>query len=653
MCGFIGIYKKKIKTRFEDIIRFILHRGPDEIGFFENDYCSLFSARLAIRDINVGKQPYSKKDNKYDSFLAYNGEIYNLNKQKKKYRNLRSNCDTELIYEIFRSDDLQKIISELNVLDGQFAISFFNNNTKNLYLARDKLGEKPLYWSRHKGSIIFASEIKPILFLKNQNIEFDEQQILSLSYFWSTHPSRTPYKDIFSIEPGSIYKFGIDGNYEKIFYENKSNNISLKGFFKDKQKNIAVSDRNVGAYLSGGVDSYISTRLILKKNIKTFGIGFTEKKFDETKKQQQISELLKTSHHILNFNKKKFIENIINASFYAEIPNTRFAHIPMYMLSKKAKSENVPVIITGEGADEFFLGYDVFLENFIINNFSKIRNNKNLVSSMFNYMPQNIDKDKFVNFKLANYKNLNMNIKRLSKFGINISRYQMGSFFHKSFYPDVNNYDFVKKMKNYILEKYKNFNKFNIIKKTQILEIETLLSGNLLSIQGDRMSMANSIETRSPFLDKNLIRLNLSKLNDIYNNKFFQKPILKKFYFKNYSNYNKIFGQKFPFRSPESYLFSKSGKNFFYSLINENKKRGLRFDKNTSLKLYDELSGTKFRQPSKLQAITLITNINATYYALRNANKFLQSKNSLEKYKQVINVKNEKFKLQIFKNEKI
>ena len=139
---------------------------------------------------------------------------------------------------------------------------------------------------------------------------------------------------------------------------------------------------------------------------------------------------------MLNLKNEDFFENILRASFFAEIPNTRFAHIPMYLLSKKARAEETPVIITGEGADEFFLGYDVFLENFIINNIDKTKNIKKYIESMFTYMPQKYDKEKFSNYKLQYYKNLGSELKQMSAFGINISRFQMGDFFHNQFYPN-------------------------------------------------------------------------------------------------------------------------------------------------------------------------------------------------------------------------
>ena len=218
MCGFAGIYKKTFDIGFKRIIPYLLHRGPDEIGYFKNDFCSIFSSRLKIRDLNQGKQPFTKEEDNNAGFLSYNGEIYNFNELKKKFTKIKTKCDTELIYEIFRGPD-KKIEKYLNDLEGQFAISYFDLKKKILYLARDKLGEKPLYWSKHKNSIIFSSEIKPLLYLKNQKPKFDEQQILSINHFWSTHPSKTPYKNIYSLEPGSLYVFSFEGGISKKFYD--------------------------------------------------------------------------------------------------------------------------------------------------------------------------------------------------------------------------------------------------------------------------------------------------------------------------------------------------------------------------------------------------------------------------------------------------
>lgn len=648
MCGFAGIFNKNYDIDFKRVIPYLLHRGPDEIGYFKNDICSLFSSRLKIRDLNEGKQPFTKNENNNEGFLSYNGEIFNFFELKKKFKNIKSNCDTELIYEIFSNKE--KNISELlNDLEGQFAISFFNSKKNILYLARDKLGEKPLYWARFKGSIIFSSEIKPLLLLKNTKPEFDTQQILSINHFWSTHPSKTPYKNIYSIEPGSLYKFNMDGKISRTFYERPKKNFSLKFFLDQKSKKIILSDRNIGVYLSGGVDSFISSKIISNnlKNIKSFGLSFKSKIFDEKKKQIKAAEVLRTDHFSIQFNNKDFFDNILRASFFAEIPNTRFAHIPMYLLSKKAKGEETPVIITGEGADEFFLGYDVFLENFIINNIDKTKDVKKYIDTMFTYMPQKFNKEKFSIYKLQYYKNLRSEIKQLSAFGINISRFQMGDFFHSQFYPNKKNY-FLNDFKNYIQKKYKMFDNYNNIKKTQIFEIETLLSGNLLSIQGDKMSMANGVETRSPYLDKNLLSIKFKKIEDIYDFKLKQKPLLKKIFYKKYKSYSKMFNHKFPFRAPDNFLLNKYGKDFLNSIIDVNEKNDFKIDKTKTNLLIDELIKARYKQPSKLQALTLLTNIHSVYYALTNVHKYLISQKYLEQYRNVLSVKNEKFELQIF-----
>ncbi len=648
MCGFAGIYKKTFDIEFKKIIPYLLHRGPDEIGYFKSDFCSIFSSRLKIRDLNQGKQPFTKEDDNYAGFLSYNGEIYNFNDLKKKFTRIKSECDTELIYEIFSGSD-KKIEEFLNDLEGQFAISYFEPKKKVLYLVRDKLGEKPLYWSKHKNSIIFSSEIKPLLFLKNQKPKFDEQQILSINHFWSTHPSKTPYKNIYSLEPGSLYKFSIEGKISKKFYDKPKKNFSLKSYFTQKSKNITLSDREFGVYLSGGIDSFISSKIISKKSkkMKSFSISFEDKLFDEKDKQTKIAKILNTDHYSVQFKNEDFFENLLSASFFSEIPNTRFAHVPMYLLSKKAKTKSTPVIITGEGADEFFLGYDVFLENFIINNFKSIKNIKKYIENMFTFMPQNFKKSSFSNYKLEFYKNLNFNLKKMSAFGFNVSRFQMGDFFHSHFYPTQKN-DFVKELKRYIKAKYIKFHNYSNIKKTQILEIETLLSGNLLCIQGDRMSMANGIETRSPFLDKNLFLINFKKIEDIFSFKLKQKPLLKKIFFNEYKKHCKIFNQKFPFRTPENYLLNKKGKDFFNSLIAINHKNGFMLNTSKTSSLINELSNSIYYQPSKIQALTLLTNMHAVYYALTNPNKFLVSDSTLSKYKLIKSIKNEKFKIKIF-----
>ncbi len=369
MCGICGFTGKNNSPILKKMTNSIIHRGPDEDGFYSNDRVNLGIRRLSIIDVKTGHQPIHNEDKAV--WLVFNGEIYNFIElrqelEKKGHKFYTDHSDSEVLIHLYEEygDDF------VHRLNGMFAISLWDNRVEKLLLIRDRMGVKPLFYSQINGEIIFASEIKAILanpsYRKNPNYD------ALAHYFTFKHiPSPlTSFKDIFSVLPGEMVIYR-KGNIEKkrywknIFNENynldeKTITRSLFSLLEDSVRLRMRSDVPFGAYLSGGVDSSAIVALMTKfsdKPIKTFSLGYE----DELKNKEadlyyarKIAGLYKTEHHEYIMSHKELIQDIedVIAAFDQPFSGT----IATYFLSKLIK-KHVKVALSGDGADELFGSY--------------------------------------------------------------------------------------------------------------------------------------------------------------------------------------------------------------------------------------------------------------------------------------------------------
>lgn len=503
MCGITGIINLD-----DDEINFSLlkkmsgclsHRGPDESGFFLNNNVGLANTRLSIVDIEGGHQPFISFDKKV--VVIQNGEIYNYKEIKKELENSKYECrtssDTEVILRLYEKfSDLNKGPEAfVDSLNGMFSIAIHDERINKTWLIRDRLGIKPLYIAKYNKKVLFASEIKSILHSGFPR-KINYASLDKLLTFNFVPPPSTLFAGINHLPPGTFaeinnhkiviknwwsFENNIKQNDKKLtksfFYEKKSN---LEFLLKDSIKIRMRSDAPFGAFLSGGIDSSTVVGLmneIKKDEIKTFSIGFNEKIFDETDYALEASKRFNTKHFY-----KKINPNIMKewpkTTYYCDQPHGDISFIPTYEVAKLASKE-VKMVLTGDGGDELFAGYDKYKNffngsignNIYLENYSKKEFENNYLNSITLFNSDD---------KLKLYNSQNENIINNNLLGKN---FQSREIFLKSF------------------EKVEHLDRLN-----QVLAIDCqfLLPGNNL-VKPDRMGMAASIEARTPFLDYRVV----------------------------------------------------------------------------------------------------------------------------------------------------
>jgi asparagine synthase (glutamine-hydrolysing) len=548
MCGIAGIYNYNSpkETSTEQSIRKMLslirHRGPDESGIYLNQNIGIGNVRLSIIDLSTGQQPLSDESGNY--WIVYNGEIFNYPELRanliKKGIKLKTHCDTEVVVQMYAIYGA----SCLNHFNGQFAFCIWDKNKKELFLARDRVGIRPLFYWLNNGAFAFCSEIKGLFSLDQINRSLSTESISQIFTFWTTITPNTPFKDIFELQPGHCMLVNVKGIEIKKYWtlsfptRHTPDNFDLADSIEELNELLhnAVkirlkADVPVGAYLSGGLDSSVTTAFINDIDsdiLNTFSISFKDKAYDETAYQLEAAKFLNTNHSAITCTSEDITENFANTIWHTEFPLLRTSPTPMLLLSKKVRESNIKVVITGEGADEFLAGYNIFKEAKIRRFWAKEPNSKirpRLLTKLYPYLPlmngsSDLSLKMFFGYKLTDIGDpLYSHLLRWN----NTSRIK--SFFSENFKSSLNG-------KNPINDIYKTlpegFENWTDLSKSQYLEATIFMSGYLLSSQGDRMAMGNSVEGGYPFLDYRMIEF-CSKLPDRFKlNSLNEKFILKK-----------------------------------------------------------------------------------------------------------------------------
>ena len=546
MCGIAGIYnyhspiEPSTELNVKKMLSMIKHRGPDESGVFLDKNIGIGSVRLSIIDLSSGQQPMSDQTGRY--WIVYNGEIFNYTELRseliKKGIQFKTTSDTEVVVQMFAlyGPDC------LNYLNGQFAFCIWDKNKKELFLARDRVGIRPLFYWYQNDSFAFCSEIKGLFSLAQIERSIDNESLSQIFTFWTTLSPSTPFKNIFELQPGHYMRLNSNGiqirKYWNSDFANPStnNNISesieeLDELLSDAVKIRLRADVPVGAYLSGGLDSSVTTsyiKAIEPDVLNTFSIGFSDKSYDESNYQNEAAKFFNTNHTAFSCTSEDLTESFAETIWHTEFPILRTSPIPMFLLSKKVRENNIKVVITGEGADEFFGGYNIFKEAKIRRFWasqpdSKIR--PKLLTKLYPYIPllnssRDISLKMFFGYKLEETENpFYSHLLRWN----NTSR--LKSFFSEDIIMSLKGNDPTNKIHESLPG---NFGRWSDLAKSQYLEATIFMSSYLLSSQGDRMAMGNSVEGRYPFLDYRIIEFS-SKLPDrLKLNCLNEKFILKK-----------------------------------------------------------------------------------------------------------------------------
>ncbi len=384
MCGISGILRQNGSEvrpeRVRQMLTQIQYRGPDESGIYIGEGVGLGSVRLSIIDLAQGQQPMCTPDEKL--WIVFNGEIFNYIELREELEGLgykfRTNSDTEVLLLLFRHYR-EKCLEKLN---GQFAFAIWNSNSKELFLARDRMGIRPLFYHKSKEEFIFASEIKCLLEAESLKAEIDPESLNQVFTFWTIPTPGTIFKGVQELPPGHyMFKKGDREviksywNFDFLTHKEALANTSFEERMEELGSRISDSirlrlraDVQVAAYLSGGLDSSATTHMIKKLEpgvLNTFSIGFDDDEFDETPYQQSVSSFLDTNHRSISCSRSDIADNFAKVLWHTEIPLLRTGAVPMFKLSKLVHENGIKVVITGEGADEFLGGYNIFKETMI------------------------------------------------------------------------------------------------------------------------------------------------------------------------------------------------------------------------------------------------------------------------------------------------
>ena len=491
MCGICGIIRKGDN---KDIIKKmndrIMHRGPDGEGYYIDGDVAFGHRRLSIIDLSTGDQPIYNEDNSV--VTVYNGEIYNYLELRGELESLghefKTKSDTEVLvhgYEEWHTD-LPKH------LRGMFAFAIHDKKRNEIFLARDNFGIKPLYYAKMNDSFMFASEIKSFLDVPDFKKEFNEEILETYLEFSFVPTNETFFKGVYRLDAGCslLYKdedikinkyFKLDFKEDKMSFTDAVKNIS--DVMEDSVKRHLIADVEVGSFLSSGIDS--SYIVSLARPHKTYTVGYENKKYDEINYAKDLADKLGIKNESKIIKKDEYLDAIPKIMYHLDEPTSDPAAISLYFVAKLA-SRDLKVVLSGEGADEFFGGYNYYREEVDYKFYNKIPYGiRHAIGKVAGLFPE--------------VRGFNFLVRRGEKL--------------ENSYIGVNR-NFSEKMARKVLRKnyelkaidvtknvYNEFKDYSNIDKMQAIDINFWLMKDIL-LKADRMTMASSIEGRVPFIDK-------------------------------------------------------------------------------------------------------------------------------------------------------
>ena len=550
MCGIVGILGNRAEPSgreqiLKNMLSTLVHRGPDAWGSYVSPHVAVGQTRLSILDLSGSHQPMIS-----DRFvLVYNGEVFNYIELREtlvaKGVRFQTTGDTEVVLRCFEEYGVE---AALKLFNGQFAFLLWDKIRRKLYVGRDRFGIRPLYRLRYNGALYLASEMKAFDTIPGFQRKVDANMLLQHGLLWNTLGARTVYEQVQSVCPGTYEEYLLDdlSGTQYRYYEigESFRNESRIGFeaaidtfktlLEDAVRLRLRSDVPVAAYLSGGIDSSVISLLVAgltRHRFSTFSVAFQDGEFDESEFQQQMAAVLGSRHTEERVDCRDIRENFYKAVYHIERPVFRTAPVPLFMLSKRVRQAGIKVVITGEGADEILFGYDSFKELKLLKFWSKQPESQlrpQLIKRLYPHLQHFSDPKQFGLMKMYYESFLSNHGNMLN--GLNIRCYNnriLANMINKDTRVGIDESYLENQLQKMLPG---NFGSWSLLQKNQFLEMKTLLSGYLLSSQGDRMSMAHSVEGRYPFLDHRLVDFVFS-LPDSYKLKFFsQKHLLRKAY---------------------------------------------------------------------------------------------------------------------------
>jgi asparagine synthase (glutamine-hydrolysing) len=530
MCGIAGVFNRRDDlpppemSTLAAMVGAISHRGPDEFGTYRDRHAGLGHARLSIIDLSTGQQPLTNENETL--WISFNGEIFNYVELRRELESrghrFRTRSDTEVIvhaYEEWSDEAFRRF-------NGQWALALWDKARDRLVLARDPFGVRPLFITEYAGRLYFASEVKAI-FAADAGISrcIDPVGLDQIFTFWGTIAPRTLFAGIEELEPGSVRTYSRERMWSSVAYEPAFPTPEAPGFNGSlEEATVAVrealekatalrmlrADVPVGSYLSGGLDSSLVAALGYRakgSQFSTFSLRFEDSEYDETPFQREMVGYLGSDHHEVVVSRGDIARVFPDVIYHTERTILRTAPAPLYLLSRLVHDAGIKVVLTGEGADEMFAGYDLFREAKVRRFWGRTPTSEwrpLLLERLYPYLArspvaQRAMTRQFFGQRLEN--------RLTSGFGHDIrwtSTAALKRLFAPAFTDALGSIDSVQALLQSLPAA---FGQWNPLAQDQHLEVRTLLAGYLLSSQGDRMLMGHSVEGRFPFLDRNVAAL--------------------------------------------------------------------------------------------------------------------------------------------------
>ncbi len=545
MCGISGLLNldgcPADSRVLERMVRTLDHRGPDDMGVFVDGALGLAHRRLSIIDIAGGHQPMVSADGSLS--ITFNGEIFNFvelrDELQGKGHNFVTRSDTEVILHLYRQYGTDCV----RYMNGQWSFAIWDARRKRLFISRDRLGVRPLFYTTAGRAFIFGSEIKALLAHPDMKAEIDLQALSQVFQFWFAVPPKSAFKNIQQLPPAHSLVVE-DGQvkverYWQVDFSNCDEDAldspgqeqryvdELCHLLLDSTRLRLRADVPVGAYLSGGLDSSITTALaqqFMGSSLRTFSIAFEEPRLDESEYQLQLVRALGTQHEMIRCTSSDIAEAFPEMMWHVETPVLRTAPAPMFLLSRLVRDRGFKVVLTGEGADEFWGGYDIFKEAKVRAFWARQVGSKRrplLLKRLYPYL-EGIQRQSPAYLQAFFRVGDDMLSDPLSS---HMPRWELTRkaqlFFSRAVRSELDGADPYSAVNAALPYEFAQWETFS---RAQYLEAAFLLPDYLLSSQGDRVAMAHSVEGRYPFLDYRLVefstrvpaRLKMKVLNEKY-----------------------------------------------------------------------------------------------------------------------------------------
>ena len=523
MCGIAGLFERgsgraPSPADLQPMVAAVSHRGPEASGLYVDDRVGLGHARLSIIDLEGGLQPLTNEDESL--WLVCNGEIFNYVELRAELESrghrFRSGSDCETILHLYEEQG-PACVDQLN---GQFAFALWDSRRGQLLLARDRLGIRPLFYTEAGGWLIFGSEIKALLTQAVVPRELDVVALGQVFTSWAPLPPRTMFQGIQTLRPGHLLIASRAGTTVQQYWRlefpergaepplsEEAAKERLRELLLDATRLQLRADVPVAAYVSGGLDSSAVTALARRctnGTLETFGVAFTDGQYDERPHQERVARMLGTEHHTLVCHAEDIAEAFPDVIWHAETPLLRTAPAPLYRLARLVREHGFKVVLTGEGADEFLVGYEIFQETSVRAFWARQPDSRLrplLLRRLYGYIPEI---GQTAQAYLEAFFGVGLDQPDARAFS-HLVRWSNTARLHRYFTPEVQTVIAEQSRAELEAALAEQGDAWHPVSRAQFNEVTTFLAPYLLSSQGDRVAMAHAVEGRFPFLDHRLV----------------------------------------------------------------------------------------------------------------------------------------------------